>query len=133
MWKCKLCRMDLYSEISFSNIFKMNYEVHRSCLEKLRYNYEELVIPIDSNIIIYDCVFSRENKDFDDDYLWFNYLGEMINKHLKSREWSIVIIYDKMIEEFVKKINPYLLLNLSVNPILLISLFEKSTSPLEVL
>ena len=35
---CKICNEDLYKDISFENIFKMNYTVHASCINNLVFN-----------------------------------------------------------------------------------------------
>ena len=131
MLECKICRINLYKNITFSNMFKMNYEVHQECIDKLEFNTEELVIPIESHIIIYDYILKRKSTDYNEEYLWFIYFGIIIKKYIDSDEWSMIIFYDKNIEYFIRNNNPYLLLNLTSNPILLLSIEEKNLSYLE--
>ena len=131
MFECKICGKNLYQNITFSNMFKLNYEIHKDCMENLQFNIENEVIPIESNTIIYDYVFEKLNEGYNEGYLWINYFGINLEKHLTIGEWSIMIIYDKSIEYFMKNNNPYLLINLSNNPILLLSLNRKNTSYLE--
>jgi hypothetical protein len=112
-------------------MFKMNYRIHNECINNLQFNIEEEVIPIESNIIIYDYVFREFKENFNEEYLWCKYFNKVIEKHIDNGNWSIVIIYDKNIELFFKNNNPYLLINLANQPILLISLEVKNTSYLE--
>ena len=112
-------------------MFKVKYEVHKKCIDNLNLNLEEEVIPIDSNIIIYDYVFTNIKEEYDEEYLWFKYMINVIKKHLYEKEWSILIIHDENIEHFINHYNPYLLTNLSCEPILLISLKKMNTSYLE--
>ena len=122
--KCKICDKDLYKNITWKSMFNLKYEVHEECIRKLVFNQEETIIPIDSNIIIYDYVFEKFQRDINEEYLEFNYLLNIIMKHLNTREWSMMILYDKSVAFFLKNYNPYLVLNLSNKPILIISLVE---------
>ena len=131
MLDCEMCGKNLYKNITFFNMFRIDYYVHPECIKKLVFNEEEEVIPIESNSIIYDYVFKELPSDFNKEYLEFNYLIKVITKHTKKREWSMVIFYDEFIENFMQINNPYLLLNLTNNPILLITLEEKNISILE--
>lgn len=128
---CKICGKSLYKNITFSNMFKCNYVVHKDCLQSLDFNHDEEVIPIESNIIIYDYVFTYLNNDFELEYLWYMYFNIAIEKHLKNKEWSIMIIYDMNLEIFLKEYNPYLLINLTNNPLLFISLKKREHLYLE--
>lgn len=131
--KCKICDKDLYKNITWKSLFSLNYIVHEECLKKLVFNHEEVVIPIDSNIIIYDYVFEELNSDLNIEYLEFNYLINIIIKHLNNREWSMMVLYDKSIKYFLQNYNPYLLLNLTNKPILIISLVESNLLEIEQL
>ena len=128
---CKICGKNLYSEITFSNMFKIKYEIHEKCIDELQFNFEEEIIPIDSNIVVYDYVFVEIKNEYNEDYLWFKYFNKVLEKHINSKEWSMAIIYDEYIENFLEKFNPYILINLSSNPILLISLMKMNTFYLE--
>lgn len=133
MLECKICGKNLFKNITFSNMFKLDYYIHSECLNKLVFNEEEQVIPIESNTIIYDYVFKELSDDYNKEYLEFNYLYKVLAKHLMNKEWSMMIFYDELVEIFIKNNNPYLLINLTNQPILLISLEEKSLSLLEQL
>lgn len=125
MINCKICGNSLYQSINFKNMFKMNYEVHDTCLNNLTFNYEEEAIPIQSNMIILDYAFERINLDYDEDYLWQSFFGKVLLRQIKSKRWSMIIILDEMVDNFIHKHNPYLLFNLSFIPILMISLTKK--------
>ena len=131
MNKCRICGENLYKIITFNNIFITNYEFHTNCIDKLDINLEEEVIPIESNIIIYDYVFNNVNANINEEYLWLRYIGNLIEKHTHIEKWSMIIIYDDFIEIFLKKMNPYLLINLTNNPIILLSLKRENTVNLE--
>ena len=131
MLECKICGKNLYKNITFNNMFKMNYRIHNECINNLQFNINEEVFPIESNIIIYDYVFREFKENFNEEYLWCKYFNKVIEKHIDNGNWSIVIIYDENIELFFKNNNPYLLINLTNHPILLISLEVKNTSYLE--
>ena len=131
MLNCKICNKNLYKNITFKNMFRINYEIHEECNNYLVFNKEEEVIPIESNTIVYDYVFNDLNEGTDVQYLEVKYLINLVIKHIKKRDWSMMIYYDEMVEYFVKNYNPYLLINLTNQPILLISLVEKDISILE--
>lgn len=131
MFECKICDKNLYNKISFSNIFQSNYEVHQECIDELIYNYDEEVIPIDGNTVIYDYVFKKLKGEFKQEYLWFYYFGKVLEKYMMKKDWSIVIINDKNMENFIDNCNPYLVFNLSKFPIIIISLEEDQISYLE--
>ncbi len=131
MLKCKICGKNLYSNITFSNVFKMNYIIHDECTKNLQFNFEEMIIPIESNIVIYDYVFKGFNDFNDREYMWFKYFGKLLDKHTKIKEWSIIIITDEIVKYFFKNHNPYLVLNLTNNPILIISFIEANPIYLE--
>ena len=114
-------------------MFSLNYEVHEECIKKLVFNQEETIIPIESNIMIYDYVFEEFKSDTNVEYLEFKYLLNIIVKHLNKREWSMMFLYDKSVKEFLQNHNPYLLLNLSNKPILIISLVESDLLEIEQL
>jgi len=128
---CKICGNNLFQKITFSNIFKFNYEAHRNCIHNLNFNMDEEVIPIDTNIIIYDYVFSDLVEGFNEEYIWSKYMSKLFVKHLENRKWSIVLFLDENIDYFMRSYNPYLLINLANNPILLISLRKIETFFLE--
>ncbi len=74
MLECKICGKNLYKSITFTNMFKLDYIVHNECIDKLEFNNEEEIIPIESNTIIYDYVFKRLPTNFNKEYLEFKYL-----------------------------------------------------------
>jgi hypothetical protein len=121
---CKICGKDLYNNISFVNMFKMDYKIHSKCINKLIINTEDEVIPIESNIVIYDYVFKDLDYESNEEYLWFFYMKDIVKKHLENKDWSMMIFLDNQVYEFLNNFNPYLLINLSNNPILLISLVK---------
>ncbi len=131
MLKCKICGKNLYKDITFSIMFRFNYDIHLDCISNLKFNKDESMIPIESNIIIYDYVFESLGEKYNKEYLWCEYFGKLIDKYILSNEWSIVIILDRYIEFFIINYNPYLLLNLSSKKILLLSLDERLTTYLE--
>jgi len=131
MYECKICGKNLYNNITFYNMFRTNLVVHNECIKNLNFNHEDESIPIESNIIIYDYVFKQIRDDYNEEYLWCNYFCEVIKKHIYNKYWSMLIIYDESVTNFLSNENPYLLVNLSNKPILLISLIEKDVSYLE--
>lgn len=131
--KCKICNKDLYKNITWKSVFSLNYEVHEECLRKLVFNQDEVIIPIDLNTIIYDYVFEELKSDLNVQYLEFTYLINIMIKHLNKRVWSMMILYDEKTKYFLQNYNPYLLLNLTNKPILIISLVESNLSEIEQL
>ena len=131
MNECKICGSNLFKSITFTNMFKLNYYVHDECLKKLEYNSENIVIPIEENIIIYDYIFTGIPGGFNYEYLWFNYFFKVIDKYVESDEWSMMIIHDELIDDFFLNYNPYLVINLTNKPILLVSLKEENLYYLE--
>lgn len=131
MLGCKICGKSLYINITFENMFKIDYNIHSECLNKLSFNEEAEVIPIESNTIIYDYVFNELKSDFNKEYLEFNYLIKVMLKHINNHEWSMMIIYDELVHNFIENHNPYLLINLSKYPLLFVSLEVEDISILE--
>ena len=56
MYECKVCNKSLYSKITFTNIFNLEYEIHSECVDRLQKNELDILIPIDENYVIYDYV-----------------------------------------------------------------------------
>lgn len=133
MSECKICGEDLYKNILFYNMFKLNYIYHNDCLNKLNYNYEEEIIPIEGNIIIYDYTFEDLPDKYNNEYLEFSNLINLMIKQVKNNRWSMMILYDEEVELFFNKFNPYLVINLTKRPILLISLVKKKIEVFEEL
>lgn len=133
MYVCKICSKNLYSKITFSNMFKLNYEIHINCIERLQNNVLDVIVPIEGNYVIYDYVFKHIPSEFNENYLWFCNFNKVLMRQIKNSEWSMVIIYDEFIETLMKTNNPYLLLNLTNLPILILSLEEKDMTFLEEL
>ena len=133
MLDCKICGKNLYKNITFNNMFRLDYYVHSECIDKLVFNKEEEVIPIESNTIIYDYVFKELPSGFNKEYLELNYLNQVLEKHIDKKDWSMMILYDELVERFIQNNNPYLLINLTNYPILLISLEENNIAIFEQL
>ncbi|KFZ26655.1 MAG: hypothetical protein KQ78_00972 [Candidatus Izimaplasma bacterium HR2] len=133
MLDCKICGKNLYKNITFNNMFRLDYYVHSECIDKLVFNNEEQVIPIESNTIIYDYVFKELPSSFNKEYLELNYLNQVLEKHIEKKGWSMMILYDELVKKFIQNNNPYLLINLTNYPILLISLEENNIAVFEQL
>lgn len=131
MYMCKLCNNNLYKKISFQNIFALRYTIHPECEAKLVFNQAEIIIPIDSNIIIFDYLLMENPVGLNEAFIEMFYEGRLLEKHLINKIWSIVIMMDKKVDYFISNYNPFLLLSLTNNPILFLSLTESEISVLE--
>ena len=131
MYDCKICGKNLYNKITFVNIFKLNYNIHKNCIDKFKNNESNQMIPIDGNYVIYDHVLRNIPSNYNDEFIWFYFFSEVLIKQLSTQEWSMVVIYDNSIEKFIQHCNPYLLFNLTKSPILILSLVEKEMTFLE--
>jgi len=128
MEKCQICNIDLYRDITFENIFKINYQVHLNCLNNLDFNNDRTAIPINNNYIYYDTVFNNINEEFNKQYLEFKYLGEVILKNIENNDWSIVIIYSENLFSKFNKSDFLIFFSLSKAPFLFISLTDRDLS-----
>ncbi len=121
MEKCRICNGDLYEIISFENIFKNKYSVHTKCYDSLIFNNDRIVIPITNNIIYYDCLFLNINANYNSEYLEAIYMGNLIYKNMKNRDWSVIIYYEEGLFDGFLHNDMLILFSLSNFPFLLIS------------
>ena len=95
MAKCMICNDDLYENISFTNLFRMNYTVHDNCVKSLIINTDRVAIPVEANIVYYDYLFYDINNDYNFEYLEDKYLERLYIRNLENRDWSIIIFYEE--------------------------------------
>ncbi len=119
---CKICNEDLYKDISFENIFKMNYTVHASCINNLVFNNDRLVIPINNNLIYYDYVFNELNQNYNTEYLEMKYMNKLLMNNIRKSDWSIIIFYESGLFDTFKGVDLLILFSLSNSPFLIVSL-----------
>lgn len=93
MAKCMICNDDLYKNISYNNLFRMNYTVHDSCINNLIINTDRIAFPVEGNIIYYDYLFYDLNSNYNIEYLEEKYLRKLYIRNLENRDWSIIIFY----------------------------------------
>ena len=91
---CKLCGKHLYETITFDNLFRWNYVMHRQC-ERLHVVHKECIaVPMMNQMVLYDYLFERGYPDSDLDFLFTTYAGKWLSRVLKMSNWSILIFLD---------------------------------------
>ncbi len=121
MNKCKICNKDLYQDISFKNIFKINYTVHSNCLDNIVINNDSAAFPIDGNTVYYDYLFFEIREDYNFEYLEEKYLSILIQRNIESMNWSILIFYERGLFDGFSSDDMQILFSLANSPILIIS------------
>ena len=119
---CILCGKDLYEEMSFSIIFKMNYVIHLECENSINCDSEYMVFPLFDKLVMFDYLFPKRFDESNEEFLFTKYFGEMMKKSLKNIDWSILLIADVVFEE----ITMILVTKLVEKKILILSVFNES-------
>jgi len=114
---CKICGKNLYDVITFSNLFKWNYNVHENCLLIVNNDYEYIVFPLSEKIVLYDYILEIEYDDTDTDYIFFHYAKIVFERALNEREWSVILFIDEMVTNDILQ----LIINLCTTKIIIIS------------
>lgn len=91
---CKLCGKHLYKKITFRNIFKLDYEVHEECENKMKRNNDYNTFPFLDKLLQIDYLFEERFDDSDEEFLYNKYSIYLFERMLENKEWSIVIITD---------------------------------------
>lgn len=121
---CKLCGESLYGNMNYSFLFKSNVKIHDSCSKIIRFQHDEIIIPIDYNYLIYDYVLENHFPLCDLGFMEMKYLGIIIKKHLQESKRSMILYLDEEIECFLLNHNTNLLFLLSKEPIIFISFWD---------
>lgn len=98
---CKLCGKHLYKNISFKNIFKLDYQIHDECEKLLNVNSSYITVPFMDKLLLIDYLFEEKSAESDVEFLYEKYSYLYFDRLLCSEEWSIVLIVDEVIEEIV--------------------------------
>jgi hypothetical protein len=91
---CKLCGEHLYRNITFYNLFKYHYYIHKECEEKVNRSKDYIVFPLLDKMVMYDYIFEERYEESDKDYLFFKYANILLEKALNNIEWSIIVFID---------------------------------------
>ena len=87
--KCRVCNKDLFIELDFRSLFKMDYTIHESCKKKFRNGIKIEVIPIENNTIKWITFFDKK-ESLNDSFMEFFLIGKGLLYCMNNTEWSIV-------------------------------------------
>ncbi|MBN2604480.1 MAG: hypothetical protein JXR62_01495 [Bacilli bacterium] len=124
MLLCKLCGKSLYEKMNFTILFKKGLQCHNDCIKKLDFDHESSLIPIDYNMIIYDCLLAKEFHYLNEPFLVLNYFGVLMQKYLEATKQSMMLYLDEELEQYIMTQNLEVVFKLSNNPIILLSILE---------
>lgn len=119
---CKLCGEHLYKNITFENIFKFHYYLHRKCEEKLNENEIYYTFPMLNKLVFRDYLFEERNSESDIDFLFQKYSHLLYERMTKNKSWSIVVFT----EEKLLKDDLILITELSDYALLFCSVFNEN-------
>ena len=122
MAKCMICNDDLYKNVSFNNLLKMNYTVHDSCINYLIINNDRAAFPMNDNIVYYDYLFYDLKSDYNFQYLETKYMSKLYDRNLDNKDWSIIIYYEDGLFADYSYNDIQILFSLANMPVLIISL-----------
>ncbi len=95
---CKLCGEDLYKSLTFYNLFKYNYYIHKECEEKANRIEDYIVFPLLDKMVMYDYIFEEKHEESDEDYLFTKYANVLFERALSNGKWSIIVYIDDSID-----------------------------------
>lgn len=95
---CKLCGKHLYETITFTNLFKWNYEMHRECEALYIEDRPIQVFPLADKMVHYEYLFERGYEQADHGYLFKKYMGNIFTKMINNETWSILILIDDILD-----------------------------------
>jgi len=122
--KCKVCNKDLFVELDFRSLFRLNYKIHQACKKHLEYDVKIHVIPIESNTI--EWIYFLEQKELiQESFLEFFLIGKGLLYCINNTGWSIINWMTLKEYYDLDIMTQYLYLKLGEKAFVFLSLYEK--------
>lgn len=121
--KCKVCNKELFIELDFRTIFKMNYKIHESCKRYLNVSVQSENIPIENNTITLLYFFDYFNN-LNHDFLESRLMIKAFEYCLKSTWWSTILWMTLDEYRNLDAMTQYLILKLNDQSIVFLNVFR---------
>ena len=121
--RCKVCKKELFVELDYRTLFKLNYTIHESCKKLLEEEMKIEVIPIENNTIKW-IYFFDSNIDICSQFVELYLIGKGMEYCIVNREWSIINWMTSDEYHLLDELTKYLFLKLGDQSLVFLSLFR---------